>query len=183
MRRQLYNDLKVRLKRLTIDERGDIIFTTEEHINSMKEAGTEPDFAIKHFGLWNRQVEFIEEESVFPMPAVFIEFGKISWRHQKGGLQDADITIGLHVLTEAFPEGYDSSDFHLDLLGKINKCLHGFNGECFSSIRRTASIPCHDHEQILDNTEVFQTMGYDVSGTSKELVKHPTPPDILIRKG
>lgn len=178
MRKQLYKDLKDRLKRLIFDDGGDIIFVSEERIKQLEEAQKTPDFAIKHFGLWNRQVEFIEQET-FPMPAVFIEFGKISWHHQQGGLQDAELTLALHVLTSAKPEGYDGAEFHLDLLDSINRCLHGFEGESFGSMKRSASIPCHDHEEILDDTEVFQTMVYDRSAM-KELVRRPTPPNITI---
>lgn len=105
MRKILYRELKKRLSRLLLADGGDIVLVSEERIKQMVEAGETPDYAIKHFGLWNRQVEFIEEEAHFPMPAVFIEFGRLAWRHQQGGLQDADLTVGLHVLTIALPEG------------------------------------------------------------------------------
>ena len=172
MRKILYKALKERLSRLLLADGGDIVLVSEEHIKQIIEAGETPDYAIKHFGLWNRQLEFIEEEAHFPMPAVFIEFG-----HQQGGLQDADLTVGLHVLTIAQPEGYDGEEFHLDLLDKINRCLHGFTGEYWGSFKRSASIPCHDHEEILDDTEVYQTLLYDDSAM-KKLVKWPVPPDI-----
>lgn len=177
MRKILYRELKKRLSRLLLTASGDITFVSEERIKQMEEAGETPDYAIKHVGLWNRQVEFIEQEEHFPLPAVFVEFGKMSWRHQQGGLQDADLTVALHVLTEAMPEGYDGEEFHLDLLDKINRCLHAFTGECWGSFKRTASIPCHDHEEILDDTEVYQTLLYDDSAVKKQ-VKWAVPPDI-----
>ena len=31
---------------------------------------------IRHVDLWNRNVEFIEDEQLWPRPAVFIEFGE-----------------------------------------------------------------------------------------------------------
>lgn len=180
MRKILYQALKKRLSRLLIADSGDIMFVSEEYIKQTIEAGETPDFAIKHIGLWNRQVEFIEQEAHFPMPAVFIEFGKLAWRHQQGGLQDADLTVGLHVLTISMPEDYDGEEFHLDLLDKINRCLHGFTGEYWGAFKRSASIPCHDHEEILDDTEVFQAMVYDRS-SEKETIKYPVPPDMAIR--
>lgn len=97
-----------------------------------------------------------------------------------GGMQDADLTVGLHVLTAAVPEGYDGAEFHLDLLDKINRCLHGFGGESWGSFKRSASIPCHDHEEILDDTEVFQAVVYDTS-SMKKLVKCPVSPGMSIR--
>ena len=181
MRKELYKALKERLSRLIVADGGGVSFVSEERIKEMEEAGAPPERAVKHVGLWNRQVEFIEEEAVFPMPAVFVEFGKIAWRHQAGGVQDADLTVGLHVLTAAVPEGFDGAEFHLDLLDKINDCLHGFEGERWGSFKRSASIPCHDHEEILDDTEVFQALVYDRSAERK-LVKYPVPPDFT-RKG
>ena len=180
MRKELYQALKDRLSRLIVADGGQIILASEESIKKQEEAGTPPEKAVKHIGLWNRQVEFIEQEAPFPMPAVFVEFGRISWRHQPGGLQDADLTVGLHVLTTALPEGYDGAEFHLDLLDKINACLHRFEGEYWGSFKRSASIPCHDHEEILDDTEVFQAMAYDDSAV-KRLVKHPVPPQLVSR--
>lgn len=179
MRKILYRELKKRLSRLLLADSGDIVLVSEERIKQMVEAGETPDYAIKHFGLWNRQVEFIEEEAHFPMPAVFIEFGRLAWRHQQSGLQDADLTVGLHVLTIAQPEGYDGEEFHLDLLDKINRCLHGFTGEYWGSFKRSASIPCHDHEEILDSTEVFKCMVVDTSAV-KDKVKLTTKPNIVI---
>lgn len=180
MRKELYKALKQRLSRLILGDGGEISFVTEEYIKHKEEAGETPETAIKHFGLWNRQVEFIEQEAHFPMPAVFVEFGKIDWRHQSGGVQDADLTVGLHVLTIALPEGYDGEEFHLDLLDGINRCLHGFTGGNWGSAKRVASIPCHDHEEILDDTEVFQMMVYDDTA-AKRLKIHPVPPDIVTR--
>lgn len=180
MRKELYKTLKQRLSRLILGDSGDISFATEEYIKQKAEAEETPETAIKHFGLWNRQVEFIEQEAHFPMPAVFVEFGKIAWRHQSGGVQDADLTVGLHVLTNALPEGYDGEEFHLDLLDGINRCMHGFTGENWGSAKRVASIPCHDHEEILDDTEVFQMMVYDDTAV-KKLVRCPVPPGIVTR--
>ena len=181
MKKELYQALKERLSRLILADGSGIVFASAEYIAGLEEAGKSLERAVKHVGLWNRQVEFISEEAVFPMPAVFVEFGKISWRHQPEGVQDADLTVGLHVLTSAVPEGFGGAEFHLELLDKINACLHRFEGECWGSFKRSASIPCHDHEEILDDTEVFQTLVYDRSA-KKRTVKYPVPPEFN-RKG
>ena len=59
MRRQLYLDIKNRLQSII---------------------GEDEQPLIKHFDLWNRQVEFIEEETPFECPAVFVEFDRLDWR-------------------------------------------------------------------------------------------------------
>lgn len=40
---------------------------------------------LAHFDLWNQNVEFIEQEAVFAMPAVFMEFKPIHWETLNGG--------------------------------------------------------------------------------------------------
>lgn len=177
MRKQIYLALKDRLKRLIIGDTGDIIMVSEQMPDNLKSEDKTPRFAIKHVGLWNRQVEFIEDENIFKMPAVFVEFGKIEWRHQNGGLQDAELTIGLHVLTSAVPEGYDGDLCHLELLDNINRCLHGFQSDYIGSVERSVSLPCHDHEEVLDTTEVFKCVIYDDSAV-KQLVS--IKPDVNI---
>ena len=155
MRKILYRELKKRLSRLLLADGSDIVLVSEERIKQMVEAGETPDYAIKHFGLWNRQVEFIEEEAHFPMPAVFIEFGRLAWRHQQGGLQDADLTVGLHVLTIALPEGYDGEEFHLDLLDKINRCLHGVHRRILGIIQ---AVGIHTVPRPRRNIERYRSL-------------------------
>ncbi|MFI3322445.1 MAG: hypothetical protein R3Y50_07975 [Rikenellaceae bacterium] len=177
MRKRIYLELKDRLKRLIINDSGDIEMMSDKTLESIEKEGVSPNYAIKHFALWNRQIEFIGEESIFDMPAIFFEFGKATWRHQSRGLQETDFTIILHVLTQAVPEGYDGDLFHLDLLDCINKCLHGYSTDYTTSISRIASIPCHDHMEILDSTEIFNCVLYDDSAVYK-LVKVRPDADI-----
>lgn len=185
MRKDLYLKLIDRLKRLVENEDGSISFVSEERRKELEQNGRIA-YAVKCFRLWNRQVEFIQQEISFPMPAVFVEFGKISWRQQSGGRQDTEVPIALHVISEAVADlDNDNGDIelsYLDLLDKINECLSGFTGENFGSFTRSASIPCHDHEEILDSTEVFKVMVTDDSATDK-LIKWSAKPKISIEKG
>mgnify|MGYP000139404756 CR=1 FL=1 len=124
MRKKIYQALRERLKQLIITEDGEITFVKRDRLRELMEKENPPEYAIKHVALWNRQVEFIEEENVFDMPAVFIEFGKIKWRSQTGGVQDADLSIGLHVVTKAVPEDCEGGLLHLDLDKSVPVCFH-----------------------------------------------------------
>lgn len=37
------------------------------------------DTEVKHIDLWNHNVEFLEQEDAWPLPALFVEFGEITW--------------------------------------------------------------------------------------------------------
>ena len=153
-----------------------------EQLKSIKdEAGLSK---IKHTDLWNKQVEFIEEEQPFDFPAVFIEFGEFPWRSQGGRVQDAQITMALHILTRAEGGTADGSDFqddalaYLDLPGDINYALDGFSGSCFGSISRTRSIPNHDHGEIIEGVEHFSMLVIDESAVRKTVKVTNVRPDI-----
>ena len=55
--------------------------------------------AVRTYDLWNEQVDFIEEEEPFDMPAVFLEFMPYKWTTLSGAVQQAAVTVRLHVVT------------------------------------------------------------------------------------
>ena len=56
---------------------------------------------IKHIDLWNRNVEFIEQEEGWERPAVFVEFGSIQWKPIVNGVEyRAEPQITLHIVTD-----------------------------------------------------------------------------------
>lgn len=141
MRKQLYLAVIERLKTLT-DSYGEPI--------------------IRHFDLWNHNVEFIEQESIFDMPAVFIEFAPITWKNLQGPVQEADITIKLHIATrweDLSADGTESQEQALqlfDMLDNIKKTLSGLQGPGYNGFKRVGSDTNHDHEEIVESIETFQ---------------------------
>ena len=60
-----------------------------------------PGTPVRHVDIWNHNVEFIEQEEPFPMPAVFVEFAPIEWRYLKpGDNMHATAQLALHVVTQ-----------------------------------------------------------------------------------
>jgi len=170
MRKILYEAIENRLKQLILDNEGYIAFVSEEKLQILKEAGTAKP-VILHYDLWNRQVEFAEQEIPFSTPAVFIEFNPIDWKSEGQGVQDGIVMFGLHIIT-SFQYGPLKA---LDLSDKLNTCLTGFNGECFGSMERVRSTTCHDHEELLDSVEIFRCHVKDYSG-NKTLYRTSVPP-------
>lgn len=127
---------------------------------------------IKHFDLWNENVAFIEQEA-FAMPAVFVEFPPITWATLPHGVQEATITVNLHVVTGWDSPSSDGSIYqdraleYFDLLDQINAAMHCFSGENFGSFTRIGSTTNHNHEGIMDSLEVYTTHGFDRSAERK----------------
>lgn len=124
----------------------------------------------KHFDLWNQQIEFIEQEAMFDMPAVFIEFDKIVWRKLGGG-QEASPNIILHVITKWNTSAASGSPFQsdalalFDLLGRLNKELadlgSGTKEHYFSGMKRVESDTNHNHEEVCESLETFNVRIYE----------------------
>ena len=124
-----------------------------------------PDEAplVKHIDLWNRNVEFIEEDSPWDCPAVFIEIGEVSWRQISGAVKSyqGSCELTLHVVTRwagntSYGElGSEASVSSMDLSELISRAVLEVNGMTFGNIKLLSSAPNHDHDDIIECIERF----------------------------
>lgn len=140
MRKQLYNDIKERLKAVKYSNGAQVF---------------------NHFDLWNQNVQFIEEETPFQFPAVFIEFEPINWETIGNSTQMAALTFKLHVVTQwngntadYSPVSNEALDY-LNLPAMVAQLLHGWQTTEHGTIIRQQSIINHNHGNIVDSIEVF----------------------------
>jgi len=140
MRKQFYLDIKNRLKSVR-DENGEQLF--------------------KHFDLWNKQVEFIEQETLFQCPAVFVEFSPMQWKTIGNRVQDAQLTTRLHIVTDWYAQTADYSPTEeqalefLDVIDRTVAVMQGFTASKTNGWMRSLSITNHDHERYVDNVEEY----------------------------
>lgn len=119
------------------------------------------DGAIKHIDLWNNNVDFIEQEEAWERPAVFVEFMPINWNVVKGSAYRSDAEVRLHVVTDWSGSAADGSVFKeeslevLDLSKKIHQVLSGMSGENFRRFDLKQTVTNHNHEEIVENVEVY----------------------------
>jgi hypothetical protein len=152
MRKQLYLDIKNQLKTVK-NEAGEQLF--------------------KHFDLWNRQVEFIEQETPFECPAIFVEFAPMNWRTLGNRVQECELTINLHIVTEWYAGTADYSPTEeqalrfLDIIDSVAAVLQGFATEYMNCFMRTQSITNHDHERYVDNVETYKCNLRDASAVQQ----------------
>ena len=118
---------------------------------------------IKHIDLWNRNVEFIEQEEGWERPAVFVEFGPIQWKPRVNGVEyRAEPQITLHIVTDWAGAASEGSPFKedalevFDLPDRIHRRLANLEGETFGELDLAQSITNHDHEDIVETIEVYQ---------------------------
>lgn len=116
--------------------------------------------------LWNNNVEFIEQETNWPRPAVFVEFRPIVWERMttRGAHEyQARTEVRLHIVTDW--NGSASSDHEdeyrmeaieaLDLSEQIHAALLGLTGDHFGDVEIQATLTNHNHEEVIDNIEVY----------------------------
>jgi hypothetical protein len=143
MKKQLYLEIKTRLKQIT-------------------DINDEPIF--KHFDLWNRQVEFLEQETPFEFPAVFVEFMPQRWQTMGQRRQQSELVIKLHIVTRWFAQTADYSPLesealdYLDLPEKVSAIMQSFEASSSNKFVRLGSTTNHDHTTILDSIEEYTTM-------------------------
>ena len=118
-----------------------------------------------HFDLWNEQVDFIEEETPFETPAVFIEFRTINWNEPMQNIQRGTFPVRLHVVTEwkgGTADGNPYQDQSLERLDMVDgMAAHLFNWRHddgtvnVQRMQRVSSHTNHNHGELVEDIEDF----------------------------
>ena len=119
---------------------------------------------IRHVDLWNQNVEFIDEEDPWERPAVFVEFGPITWNPYKGPANgvSGDGELRLHIVTDwkgsAAADSYSREETLEDynLLNGILERVRGLRGVTFRNISPPRPEINHNHQELLENIEVYK---------------------------
>ncbi len=157
MREELYCKLKARLEALCIDVDG-VYF--DASVENMIDTDTiEKERAIKHIDLWNRNVEFIEQETAWARPAVFIEFVPFKWNVIVPGVEyRAQPLVNLHIVTDWVNQDVDIQQFRL--MDKIHELLAGMSGKTFMEFDIDSSSTNHNHEELVENIETYTCVAF-----------------------
>lgn len=124
---------------------------------------------IRHIDLWNHNVEFLDQETPWERPAVFVEFTSVKWEAIARGKEyrDAHAELRLHVVTDWTGSAEAGSVFQdealapFDLCGKIHRCLCGLSGEKFMRLDLAQSDTNHNHEDIVEHVETYQFVAFE----------------------
>ena len=126
----------------------------------------ENGLGIKHVDLWNHNVEFIEQETVWDRPAVFVEFCPIRWEaHQRGVSYRAEALVKLHIVTD-WVERLDTQggdDVGIDEL-ELSEAIHGvigcLDGDKFSGFDIVETATNHNHEEVVESIDTYSCVAY-----------------------
>lgn len=117
---------------------------------------------IKHFDLWNQNVDFIDEDRRWNRPAIFVEFKPIRWQTAGQKVQEAVVDIHLHIVTDWYGQTQRDSPKqaqaleYLNIPDKVVGVLQNKMLTLSGCLTRTQSLINHNHERYLDSVEVYQ---------------------------
>ena len=158
MRKEIYNKLRTRLHTLCVNAAGEYMIAPAEMDDDLCNR------AIKHIDLWNQNVEFIEQETAWDRPAVFIEFEPVHWISIVPSVEyRAETRVRLHIVTDwaaMTANDTDGSGQFFELPDKIHEVLAGLEGESFKDFTLAESLTNHNHEEIVESIEVYSFIAF-----------------------
>jgi len=170
MRKQLYQAIIAQLSLIQVNNQDQYITAAE--LDSSKSA-------IKHFAIWNNQLQYLADEQPFPLPAVFLQFNPILWEQRSKGIRAADVSLTLHVITRHIAGGSQSltqpNIAFFDLLDAINANLYGLRADFFRNLVSTSSATDHNHAELIDSQETYTVQLTDHSAMRPILKAAPQP--------
>lgn len=138
--------------------------------------------AIDYVDLWNDNGANFAGGSVFPLPAVFVEFEAIEWHQQGNAARRADCNVRLHVLRRASSSLHGATDpamaealARFDLLDDIAAAMQRLRGENFAGFMHTLSATNHAHAEIIEDVECFRTSVQDTTAMPAVIRSCPRP--------
>lgn len=142
-----------------------------EHLKKLTD--TEGNALIQHIDLWNEQVEFLEQETPFANPAIFIEFLPFNWQTLGGNAQRCSPTIRFHIIQQYKGSEADGSMFRNDamerftVLDAIDNQMKGFTAmsedgkKTITMWQRSSSSTNHNHEELIEDITDYTCMLFD----------------------
>lgn len=116
---------------------------------------------IKHISLWNENIENLETEPTFQMPAVFIEFGEMEWKQGGNRAKNATTEITLHIITETLADISADAEYReealsrFDIIDKAVASVECKGGKGFNKLQHKRSMTDHNHGRVCHDMEVF----------------------------
>ena len=188
MRIRLFNAISDRLGRVRIVDGLPVYLRPQEGEN---EADL-PQQAIKTLDLWNEQIDQLTQQQPFNTPAVFVEFLPIIWTKLGKGAQRAEAQIRLHIVSATLAtvssQYREQALYRLRLTKAIQAAFVGFNGPTdaeglmFGTFVHTQSETDHNHTDICEDIETWQTLCIDASAAISDGTTE-TPHDVTLNMG
>lgn len=143
---------------------------------------------IKFIDLWNEHIVEVSTSVPWPLPAVFIEFEQYEVRQLSRWQREADVPVRLHIVTRTLPYTGGATDKRIDLalqyfdlIDRVNAAMQGLSGTGFTAFQLTASATNHNHGELMENIERWQTRAVDATAERPQKAVALTDMEIIDR--
>lgn len=111
--------------------------------------------SIRHIDLWNRNVEYIDLESPWERPALFVEFCPIRWERVTGSGDTliGNGTVRLHLVCDVHSVADMCTVFLLS--EAVERRLLRFGSKEFRGWAMAATYTNHDHEDLIEHIDEY----------------------------
>jgi hypothetical protein len=181
MRLRLFDDIEACLSRVRLVD-NEIVYHRPQRdpdassTQSLCQAEKMPGCpAINHVGLWNENTTRLTQSRPFAPPAVFIEFLPVSWGELGRNAVHGDMIIRLHIVTATLAQTdtpyRDEALLRFRLIRAVKAAFVDFGGTAdkegrsYSRFKYHASSTDHNHEQVCEDIEEWQTHCADCSAS------------------
>lgn len=131
--------------------------------------------SIKTVGLYNNQFDNEDEETPFKYPAVFCEFQPIVWEQKGKLIQQAEVTLTLHIGIEKYTEDLTS----FDIIEEVHKTVENFSSGFFTPLHRIEERVDHNHDNIRIHQVDYLTRLTDVSAVQETIPTTGITPTLI----
>ncbi len=141
---------------------------------------------VKWVDLWSNQIGFIEDEQMFPTPAVFVSFRMRSPEDAGDNIQNVQLQIDFYYYHETFADTFegsynqDNALAYLQILTKLHQAFHGTSGDNYSSMQRIDVAPVEAFRGNFYRIS-FGCLATDISASNVR--GQATPGDINLSEG
>ena len=135
-----------------------------------------PDYMkLKHFSLWNEQVQDIrattpENNKAIPFgfPAVFLEITPIKWNSNdvSNNMKSGTTTFRIHIVQQVMGEVSAAAQetrflAQFDFVELVNAALQNYNTTAFDALDKVGEIIDHNHDSIREDVLEYNAIVYD----------------------
>lgn len=127
-----------------------------QFLEKLYAALVENDCDIKQVAMWNQNIDFLEQDDSYELPAVFVEFMPITWQpHKEKDFLRGGGSVRLHVITPWQSFGDDVATFTVcqQLMFAIDR-MDDTDCDFRLSIPQETHTN-HNHAEVMETIEVF----------------------------
>lgn len=121
---------------------------------------------LKHFDLWNNQIDNLDDETAFNFPALFLEWSELTFTDLSSGIQEIEGIITIYIVQKKLKLKGTKLDEMLDFVDSVANVLNGFNTDAITNpLKRIAERQDIEHDMLIVWEQDYALKGCDATSS------------------